>query len=58
MAKNTETKLETKETPSKKEPLPIEMPGKMKAMDYIVLGGILAFLLLNLVLVVSLFVPK
>ena len=34
------------------------MPGKMKAMDYLVLGGILAFLLLNLALVVSLFVPK
>ena len=58
MAKNTETKLETKETHSKKEPLPIEMPSEMKAMDYVVLGGILAFLLLNLVLIVSLFVPK
>lgn len=48
----------TKKIPDEKEPLRIEMPEKMKPMDYVVLGGILAFLLLNLVLVVSLFLPK
>lgn len=58
MSKNIETESKAANKRDRKEPLRIDMSEKMQPMDYLVLGGILAFLLLNLVLVVSLFLPK
>lgn len=57
MAQKTDLKNKTA-TPKKTDPLPIDINVKMQPMDYAVLLGIAAFLLLNLILVVSLFLPK
>ncbi len=58
MTQNTDLENKTTPTQDKNAPLPVDMNVKMQPMDYVVLLGIAAFLLLNLVLVVSLFLPK